>query len=58
MSLKTYRERAGLTQTALARMARVKQPTIHRLEKVGIKMRATAERYAKILKCRWQDLMD
>ena len=56
--IRLFRQSSGISQSDMALRLRIAQPTLCQLEKKGIQKLATAKKYAKILGCNWQDLMD
>ena len=56
--LQRNREKRNISQAKLARLLKLTRATVCQTEKVGIKTIRTAKKYAAILKCRPEDLLE
>ena len=57
-ALRKMRQQRRIKQVELAARLKLRPNTISQAETYGIKKRSTAERYAVVLGCNWQDLLD
>ena len=56
--LKAIRKQRNIRQAELARHLKVSRAAVHDAEKNGIRYVATAKKYAAILNCRPEDLLE
>ena len=56
--LKAVRTRLHIRQSELARRLKISRAAVHDAEKKGIRYVATAKKYAALLNCRPEDLLE